>query len=125
MNRRLKRFLIGIRGPLLPIPGAHSRLTSCDACGSRIVNPVAWHEHDESHRWVRLRCGACAWSREVIITDADAKHLELDLAEGLEEIATTVARLDRERMIREAEVFIAALRRDLIGPADFARHLPR
>ena len=91
----------------------------------RVVNPVDWHESDESHWWVRLRCGACGWSREVIITDDEAKRLERDLAPGLREIETTVAGLDRERMLQEAEIFIAALDRDLIGPADFARRLPR
>jgi hypothetical protein len=125
MNRRLKRLLLNIRGPLLPVPGARARLTVCGECGSRIVNPVAWHENDESHWWVRLRCGDCGWSREIIITDADAEQLERDLAQGFDEIARTAARLDSERMLREADVFIAALRRDLIGPDDFERRLPR
>jgi hypothetical protein len=71
------------------------------------------------------RCGECAWSREAIITDAAAKRFERDLAPGLREIARTIARLDRERMQREAEVFIAALGDDLIGPEDFSSDPPR
>ena len=125
MNRKLKRLLLSIRGPLLPIAGTNARLTVCRECGSHVVNPVAWHENDESHWWVRLRCGACDWSREIIITTADAEQFERDLATGLGEIAKTADRLDRERMIGEAELFIAALRRDLIAPADFTRRLPR
>jgi hypothetical protein len=87
---RLKRLLLRLRGPLLPIEGfdrtgAGADLAVCGACGSRVVNPVDWHEHDES----------------------------------------SIARLDRERMQREAEVFIAALGDDLIGPADFSSDLPR
>ena len=89
------------------------------------MNPVDWHESDETHWWVRLRCGECAWSRAALITDAEAKQLERDLEPGLREIAKVAAKLDRERMLWETEVFVAALRRDLIGPADFTRDCPR
>jgi hypothetical protein len=58
-------------------------------------------------------------------TDNEAKQLERDLELCLREIASVVDTLDRERMVREAESFITALRLDLIGPADFAPHLPR
>jgi hypothetical protein len=130
MSGKLKRLLLRIRGPLLPLAGvgrnrAHGRLISCAICGSSLVNPVAWHEHDETRWWVLLRCGECAWSREVIITDAEANQLERDLEPGRREIAKAAATLDRERMLWESDVFVAALRRDLIGPADFIRHLPR
>src|SRR3954463_7455933 len=121
MNRRLKRFLLGLRGPLLPIGEATAHLTVCGECGSHIVNPVDWHESDELHWWVRLRGGACDWVRETNLTQADAEQLERELAPGLAAIATIAAELERERMIGEVEVFIAALGRDLIGPADFAR----
>jgi hypothetical protein len=122
MSRRLRRLLLRIRGPVLPLG---SSLISCAICGSSVVNPVDWHESDKTRWWVLLRCGACAWSREAIITEDEAQQLERDLEPGLREIASVVARLDRERMVRDAESFITALRRDLIGPADFAAHLPR
>jgi hypothetical protein len=122
MGGKLKRLLRRIRGPVLPIG---DRLIICAVCGSAAVNPVDWHESNESRWWVLLRCGVCAWSREAIITDNEAKQLERDLELGLREIASVVDTLDRERMVREAERFIAALHRDLIGPADFAPHLPR
>jgi hypothetical protein len=130
MKDKLKRLLRRLSGPLLPGASAggrraNRRLAVCGDCGSHVVNPVDWHESDEAHWWVRLRCGACGESREVTITDDEATQLERDLAPGLREIATTVAGLDRERMLQEAEIFIAALERDLIGPADFARRLPR
>ena len=129
MNGKLKRLLLRIRGPLLPLEGAgrtrtHGRLICCAICGSSLVNPVDWHESDETQWWVRLRCGECAWSREAIITNAEAKQLERDLEPGLRKIAKAAAKLDRERMLRETDVFIAALQRDLIGPADFTRDLP-
>ena len=100
-------------------------LIYCAVCGSSVVNPVDWDESDEGRWWVLLRCGECAWSREVIITDDEAQQLERDLEPGFREIARVMARLDRERMARDAESFITALHQDLIGPADFAAHLPR
>ena len=126
MSGKLKRLLLRIRGPLLPVGlAAHGRarrrLVYCAVCGSSVVNPVDWDPHDESRWWVLLRCGECAWSREAIITDAEGERLERDLEPALRKIAKAAAKLDRERMLWEGEVFLAALQRDLIGPADFAR----
>jgi hypothetical protein len=129
MSGKLKRFMSRIRGPVLPLGskryGADRRLISCAACGSRVVNPVAWHESGEAQWWVRLRCGECAWTREVTVTDDEANQLERDLNPGLFAIERTVTRLDRERMRSEMELFVAALERDLIWPMDFKRDLPR
>jgi hypothetical protein len=130
MTGKLKRLLLRIRGPLLPVGVAargrgRGRLVYCAVCGSSVVNPVDLHIHDASRWWVMLRCGECAWSREAIITDAEAKQLERDLEPGLVAIAKAAAKLDRERMVREGEIFLAALQRDLIGPGDFTRDLRR
>ena len=108
-----------------PPSGAGITHVVCAVCGSSVVNPVDWDENGALHWWVRLRCGECAWSREVIITDDEANQLDRDLELGLRDIAGVVERLDRERMVREADSFITALRHDLIGPSDFAHRLPR
>jgi hypothetical protein len=105
--------------------GTLERLVVCGACGQHLVNPVAWNEADESSWWVQLRCGACEWTREGVFDDDQVKRLERDLALGVRAIENAAAELDRERMEREADTFSAALERDLIGPADFARGLPR
>jgi hypothetical protein len=123
---KLGRILRWIAAGVLALPysdggPATARLVDCGACGARMVNPMDWHEHDRAHWWVRLRCGACGVSREVVVSDADVKQLERDLEPGLRRIAATVDRLDHERMLREVEAFTAALDRDLIGPDDFAR----
>jgi hypothetical protein len=99
---RIKAFLRRVRGPL----GAKrdTALIACEVCRSRTVNPVDWREHDATRWWVVLRCGACAWSREAVITDAEAQQLERDLEPGLRDIAMLAERLDR----------------DLICPADFS-----
>lgn len=120
--KRFKRLLLRIRGPLLPTSRrpAEPLLTLCRACGAHLVNPMDWHEHDESTWWVLLRCGACLHSREVIITDEQTREFERDLQPGLLAIERIVAELDRERMRWEAEVFAAALARDLVSASDFA-----
>ena len=46
---------------------------------------------------------------------------DADLQAALIAIERIIDRLDRERMRWEAEIFIAALARDLIGASDFAR----
>jgi hypothetical protein len=128
MNAKLKQFLLRLRGPMLPIGmtgAANERLILCASCRSSVVNPVDWEENDETRWWVRLRCGACGETHETVVTNGQVKRLERDLAPGLRQIAETVERLDRERMLWEVDVFVAALERNLIGAADFAARLPR
>ena len=60
-----------------------------------------------------------------VITEAEARQLERDLEPGLRQIAAAAEKLDRELMAWDVEIFLDALERDLIGPADFARHLRR
>ena len=102
-----------------------TRLIVCEDCGKHLVNPVDWHETNTSSWWVRLRCGDCGWTREGVFTDGEVNRLERDLAPGVRAITVEVARLDRQRMEREADAFIAALARDLITPEDFGRRLRR
>jgi hypothetical protein len=45
MGGKLRRLVRRIRGPVLPIG---DRLIVCAVCGSAVVNPVDWHESDES-----------------------------------------------------------------------------
>ena len=98
MGRKLSRLLRRIRGPVLPVG---DRLIVCALCGGSVVNPVNWEETDTSRWWVLLRCGACGWSREVIIGDDEAKQLERDLEPGLRQIATVLDTLERDRTERE------------------------
>jgi uncharacterized Zn finger protein len=86
-----------------------SRLVVCHRCGSDFVNPVAWHEASETHWWIRLRCGECGLVREVEVTDEAAKRFEIELDRGVRKIAASLSRLDRERMIADADTLTAAL----------------
>ena len=71
-------------------------------------------------RWdLRLRCGQCGTYRDLVVTDDVAKRYDLDLQRGMAEIAVALELQDQERMTAEANVFIAALRHDLIDAGDF------
>ena len=55
------------------------------------------------------------------MTNAQAQRFDLTLARQSEEIARGLARIDREQMAAELDRLVAALDRDLIDAADFAR----
>jgi len=109
-------------GPLnrparVPVP--HAELTVCDTCSSDFVNPTDWAEQDGARWWIRLRCGECGASREVVVPQAAAERYDHDLNRGMETIATALERLDLERMAEEAESFATALELDLVNADDF------
>jgi hypothetical protein len=116
ITAKLLESLAHLAGPTLPID---PRLVVCDRCGDDFVHPVSWHEQDETHWWIRLRCGQCDRVREVEVTDEQAKRFDSDLNRGAAEIAAALNRLDRERMIVDSDTLTAALERDLIDPSDF------
>ncbi len=95
------------------------RLGDCERCDSDCVIPVAWHECGEFGWWIRARCGECAFVREVEVSDEEAKRFERELDRGVQVIARTVARLEREHMIADVDALTTALQCDLIDPGDF------
>jgi hypothetical protein len=115
---RLFGFLRRVARPKHAMP---VRLVDCEYCDSDHVVPVAWKESGELGWWIRVRCGECAFVRDVEVSNEEAKRFERDVDRGVMDIATTVARLERERMIADANALTNALRRDLIGPGDFCR----
>jgi len=98
-----------------------ARLVDCDCCDSVYVIPVAWRESGDSGWWIRVRCGECAWVRDVEVSNEEAKRFERHLDRGVQDIAIVVARRERERMIVDVNALTCALRRDLIDPGDFGR----
>jgi len=93
----------------------------CPACGGEFVYLVRWHEADERHWWVLLRCGECGSWRDGRFTDEVLQRFDRRLNEELERIAEAADRLHREWRSTEADVFAAALERDLIDVGDFTR----
>lgn len=114
---KLRQLLRRLAGPTY----VHARLVDCEQCHSDFVNPVSWHEEGETHWWIRLRCGECGLVREVEVTNEEAQRFDGELDRGLKQIASDFARLDRERMIADSDMLMAALQRDLIDPGDFCR----
>ena len=92
----------------------------CHFCHADLVVPVRWDEADDYHWEILLRCPECETYREVVVGNDVAKRYELDLERGMEEIASTLKRLERLGMIALLDTFVAALERDLIDAADFA-----
>jgi hypothetical protein len=92
----------------------------CPVCGGDFVHPVHWEEADETHIWVRLRCGECETWREDTFTDDVLDRFDRTLDKVAGRIADEADRLHREWRSTEADAFAAALDRDLIDAADFA-----
>jgi predicted aminopeptidase len=89
-------------------------------CGRDFVNPVDWEPAGSEHWGLLLRCGECETWREVTVTNAVARRYDAELNRRADIVAASLERLDRERMIVEAEAMTIALRLCLIDAADFA-----
>jgi hypothetical protein len=109
------------RRSAVPPTAPDADLTLCRTCASDCVVPTDWKQQGESSWWIRLRCGACRASREVVVPDAAAQHYDLELDRGMGEIALTLHQLEREKMLAYAETFATALHLDLVDAGDFAR----
>jgi hypothetical protein len=100
-------------------PHGPAALVDCVACRLDFVCPVAWEETDDTHWWIRLRCGACGASREIVIADEEAAVLERALDEQVASIRDALARFDHARMAAELER-LSTPRRKGIDPSSFA-----
>jgi hypothetical protein len=100
---------------------AEPNLTLCGSCGTDSVIPTEWTEQGERDWWMRLRCGACGESRELVVSDAAAQRYDADLDRGTQQIARALWRVERDRLAEHTEAFATALRLDLLDADDFAR----
>jgi hypothetical protein len=123
-RRRRDRRALGPRRT--PVPG--SGLHVCPECRAPFVHTVARSRLDTVRWSMRLRCGECTHERDVVVTDDVAARYEDDLRDAARggggregAIPRAPVQQDRERLEREADAFAAALDRDLIDAADFAR----
>ena len=114
---RLRRRLRRARGRRLA--SSTSRLDLCGVCGAEFVCPVTWSESGPDGWWLRLRCGECGASREVVASNAAVAEYDSQLDEGMSAINRAADRLSREALAAEADTLGAALRHDLLGADDF------
>jgi hypothetical protein len=103
------------------LAGSGDGLHRCPECGRDFVCPVEWDTVGEEHWLIALRCGECGHWREELVTNERANDYDLTLDRQCSKISDALRRIDRERMEAELDVLIAALDRDLIDAADFAR----
>ncbi len=96
-------------------------LRRCPACRSKLACPTGWSPEDDAHWHVELRCPECEHRWETLMPDSRAARFDLELDADNAAIMRTIRKLDHELMAHDAETFCAALARDLIEPADFAR----
>jgi hypothetical protein len=125
MFNRLRRLGMWRRHAKGSTSSPGTGLHVCTGCRADSVHPVEWHESDEQHWWMLLRCGACGSERDVTVADDVAKRFGEDLDAAERQIERAVAELDGERMAAEVEAFAVALERDLIGADDFAPRIGR
>jgi len=102
-----------------PRRAGDDELMLCRQCGSDFVSPVKWTERGESDWWMRLRCGQCGETREVVVSQGTADRYDRALDRSSDVIASTLSRLDRERMAADVEAFATALHLDLLDAVDF------
>jgi hypothetical protein len=121
MNSTLTQLWTGLRRLAGPTYPQTYQLVYCPSCGLDLMNPVRWHELDESTWWMRLRCGGCGFVRLVDASNEQANQLDADLDRGLAVIAAAVTELERVEMAAVSDAFAEALERDLVTADDFRR----
>jgi hypothetical protein len=99
---------------------AQPGLYACPVCGARTVSVLDEDELDALHSRVVLRCAECETWRRVVVTIWGLEAYRHGLAIDRAQMQETLARLEHERMVAATQALIAALRRDLVDPADFA-----
>jgi hypothetical protein len=114
--RRRSRLAIVARKLGCGATGVHL----CIVCGSDCVCPVEWGADGPEHWLITLRCPECDVWRTARITNEEATAYDLELDRQMARIERALAAIEREHMRATADAFGAALKRDLIGPADFA-----
>jgi hypothetical protein len=89
-------------------------------CGAGTVSVIEDAEFDALRTRVALRCAECETWRRVVVTIWTLEAYQRGLALDRTEMEESLARLEHDRMVAATHAFIAALRRDLVDPADFS-----
>ena len=100
--------------------GPDRRLALCPACRRDFVGPVLWDERGDTSWWMTLRCGACETTFDLLATSSEVEAFCRELDRALDGFERGAARLQRERVEAEIEIFATALALDLISGDDFA-----
>jgi transcription elongation factor Elf1 len=118
--RALSRLIAAFARPVQPLRAEAGGLVTCTTCGAEAVVPVDYADLGDAWR-VALRCGNCGARHDLTLDDDEAGEYGSALDRGVDQIAHTVAELERRRLKAEVDSLRIALERDLIGADDFAR----
>jgi hypothetical protein len=91
-------------------------------CGSRAASLGDEVELDGLCVRVALRCAECETWRRVVVTIWALEAYRRGHEADREELEAALARIEHDRMVAATHRLIAALRRDLVDPADFSRN---
>lgn len=113
----------------IPDPGEAAKraagrsLHICPRCGSSLVQPTCWEQGQEHRTHWRLwrRCPECEWRGEGFYDEGAIDAYDEQLDSGTTQLADELRALQHANMRELADVFVAALQRDLIDADDFAR----
>jgi hypothetical protein len=94
-------------------------LSSCDSCGSRLVQPTDCRQGHSAIWEVELRCADCQARELWCLTEAELEKLDREQDRATEEIQAELRRLEGVHMEQWVAQFAHALEPDLIGPDDF------
>ena len=98
------------------------KLHRCPLCGSESVSRWDADDLDGTRARVLLCCAECDTTR-VLVATIWAVHAYSRRHERQRwQIAEALRRAEQAHMAADLEVLVAALRRDLIGPDDFASY---
>jgi hypothetical protein len=114
MFRALRRRRRTERSALRP-------LLECPRCEADALCPMEWVTFGDDQWLMWMRCGECGRPLEVIVDNAAAAAIDLELDRQQAQIGAAADALSLELMAGEVETFVAALDRDLVDANDFAR----
>lgn len=93
----------------------------CSRCGSALVQPTCWEQVSDRTRWrVWRRCPECEWTTDSVHSEVEIDAFDEQLDAGAHTLADELRSMEHTNMTAMAEVFLIALRNDLIGADDFA-----
>lgn len=94
-------------------------LELCPDCGGDLVYPTDWAPIG-THRWkVSLRCPECEWYGSGVHEQDIVDRFDEVLDDGTQALLDDLEMLTRANMQEQVDLFVTALRDDLIVPEDF------
>src|SRR5215207_6148979 len=95
-------------------------LLACPQCDADALSPMEWEAFGDGHWLMWMRCGECGGWIQMLVPNATAGLMDVELDRQQAAIAAQADAFEAERMAVEVESLITALERDLVDASDFA-----